>query len=106
MSPRKHIPPHTPALKNHLALPMVLFSEAQARARCPPANNKKVCRAMTRDHIEEDTSPTLIKNPCTLHAKPGQSRFTLRGYADNDHPMAWIISRTNQQDYRKADYPP
>lgn len=88
ISPKKQIPIQTPAQKNHLPFPIVLFSEAQALARCPPANNKKVCSAMIRDHIDDATSPTLIKNPCTLHANPGQSRLTLRVYADNAHPIA------------------
>jgi len=63
ISPRKHIAAQTPEQKIHRPLPMVLFSEAQALDLCPPANNKKVCRAMTKDHIDDATSPTLIKKP-------------------------------------------
>ena len=99
--PRKTTPPHIQAHRTHLPLPLVLFSAAQAFIRCPPANSKKVWMAITRDQTDDATSPTLMKNPCTLHANPGHRRFVARLFAHNTHPIDCTRSKRGQRSLRK-----
>jgi hypothetical protein len=67
----------SPKHRTHLALPVAVFSATQLRHLWPPASKVNVCKATTKDHIAEATSPEFIRNPWSVQPRPVISELLL-----------------------------
>ena len=68
---------HTSPATHHLPMPELLNSDTQACHFLPPASNRKVCNAMTKENIAAATSPRLSITPCKLQNAPGKREFSM-----------------------------